>query len=100
MATNVLWLCLVAENTRLTLNLKLMSKSTKSISNQAENGNKSKPLLYDGIFVGQKVIDEDGDKGEITRIENIYNIYVKYDNGGSGISCLNGCCNDRLYAII
>ena len=77
-----------------------MSESTKPILNEAENGNKSKPLLYDGIFVGQKVIDEDGDKGTITRIENIYNIYVKYDNGGSCISCLNGCCNDRLYAII
>ena len=52
--------------------------STKPTSNKAENNNKSKPLLYNGIFVGQKVIDEDGDKGEITRIENIYNIYVKY----------------------
>ena len=60
----------------------------------------AKPLLYDGIFVGQKVVDETGEKGEITRIENIYNIYVKYDNGGSGIYCFNRCCNDRLYAII
>ena len=77
-----------------------MKTDTKPTENTAENGNKSKPLLYDGIFVGQKVLDEDGDKGEITRIENIYNIYVKYDNGGSGISCLNGCCNDKLYAII
>ena len=74
--------------------------STKPTSNDAENGNKSKPLLYDGIFVGQKVIDEDGDKGTIVEIENIYNIYVKYDNGGSGIFCLNGCCGDVLYAII
>ena len=77
-----------------------MNTSTKQTENLAECGNKSKPLLYDGIFVGQKVIDEDGDKGTITEIENIYNIYVKYDNGGSGIYCLNGCCNDRLYAII
>jgi len=77
-----------------------MSESTKPTLNESENGNKSKPLLYDAIFVGQKVIDEDGDKGTITEIENIYNVYVKYDNGGSGISCLNGCCNDRLYAII
>jgi len=56
-----------------------------------------KLLSFDEISVGQKVIDEDGDKGEITKIENIYNIYVKYENGGSGISCLNGCCNDKLY---
>ena len=77
-----------------------MNTNTKQTENLAECGNKSKPLLYDGIFVGQKVIDEDGDKGTITEIENIYNIYVKYDNGGSGIYCLNGCCNDRLYAII
>ena len=75
-------------------------ESTKPNENTAENGNKSKPLLYDGIFVGQNVINEDGDKGTITEIENIYNIYVKYDNGGSGIYCLNDCCNDKLYAII
>ena len=77
-----------------------MKTDTKPTLNEAENGNKSKPLLYDGIFVGQKVIDEDGDKGTITRIENIYNIHIKYDNGGYGYSCLNGCCNDKLYAII
>ena len=77
-----------------------MKNDTKPALPEAENGNKSKPLLYDGIFVGQKVIDEDCDKGTITEIENIYNVYVKYDNGGSGISCLNGCCNDKLYAII
>jgi hypothetical protein len=82
------------------LKFKTMLKDTKPTLNEAENGNKSKPQLCDGIFVGQKVIDKDGDKGTITEIENIYNIYVKYDNGGSGISCLNGCCNDRLYAII
>jgi hypothetical protein len=77
-----------------------MAENTKPTLNEEENGNKSKPLLYDRIFVGQKVVDEDGDKGTITEIENIYNIYVKYDNGGSGIYCFNGCCNDRLYAII
>jgi len=54
-----------------------MKTDTKQSSNLAENGNKSKPLLYDGIFAGQKVIDEDGNKGTITEIENIYNIYVK-----------------------
>ena len=75
-------------------------KAKNNVTVQDQDGNSTKPLLYDGIFVGQKVIDEDGDKGTITEIENIYNIYVKYDNGGSGIYCLNGCCNDRLYAII
>ena len=67
---------------------------------QDQSGNISKPLLYDGIFIGQKVVDEDGDFGVITKIENIYNVYVKYDNGGSGISCMYGCCNDRLYAVV
>jgi len=60
---------------------------------------KNKELEFNNLFVGQKVIDEDGDKGEITKIENIFNIYVKYDNGGSGISCLNRCCNDKLYEL-
>jgi len=60
---------------------------------------KNKELKFTDIFVGQKVIDEDGDKGEITKIENIYNIYVKYNKGGSGIFCLNGCCNYKLFEL-
>ena len=74
--------------------------STKPTENTAENGNKSKPLLYDGIFVGQRVKDQDGDIGTIDKIDNIYNIHIKYDNGGYGFSCLNGCCGDVLYAIV
>jgi hypothetical protein len=49
-ATNALWLYLVAENTRPTLKLKTMKKSTKPTSNEAECGNKSKPLLCDVLI--------------------------------------------------
>lgn len=77
-----------------------MVKSTKSTENSTEKVNKSKPLLYDGIFEGMRIKDQDGDIGTIEKIENIYNIHIKYDNGGYGYSCLNGCCGDILYAII
>jgi hypothetical protein len=62
-----------------------------------ELDNTNKPLLYNEIYVGMKVIDQDGDTGSISRIDDIYNVFIKYDNDGSGFSCLNGCCSDVLY---
>jgi hypothetical protein len=53
MAGNVMWLCLVAEKIRLILNLRQMSESTKPRLNEAEKGNKSKPLLCD-VLIGCK----------------------------------------------
>lgn len=72
----------------------------ESQNNEKSNSvldNTPKPLLYDDLFVEMKVIDQDGDVGKITEIVNICNIYIKYDNGGSGISCMSGCCSDILY---
>jgi hypothetical protein len=47
---NVSWLCLVAEKNKTNFKLNQMSESTKPTLNEAENGNKSKPLLSD-VFV-------------------------------------------------
>lgn len=58
---------------------------------------KEVPLTFDEIFVGQKIKDEAGDFGVIEKIENIFNIHIRYVKNGYGISCLNGCCSDRLY---
>ena len=60
---------------------------------------KKQQLNFSDIFVGQKVIDKDEDKGEITKIENINNIYVKYKKGGDGIFCFENCCNDKLFKL-
>ena len=45
LATNGSWLCLVAEKQYLIFKLKQNMSSTKPTLNEAENGNKSKPLL-------------------------------------------------------
>lgn len=57
-------------------------------------------LNFNEIEIGMRVRDHDGDIGIVTQIEDINNIYVKYDNGGFGYICLEaGCCSNALYKI-
>lgn len=75
-----------------------MSKETE---NKDLTSNDAKPLLYEEIYVGLKVIDEEGHCGNVTEVLDIHNIVVKLENGGEGIYCLNKrCCNDKLYFFI
>lgn len=60
------------------------------------------PLLYAGVFVGQKVYDSDGTTGKVVDCSEEHNILVEFDNGGSGFYCLSKDCEseDCLYACI
>jgi hypothetical protein len=63
--------------------------------------NDAKPMLYEEIKVGMNIIDQDGNKGVITEILDIYNILADLENGGKGIYCLkNKCCGDKLYFFV
>ena len=62
-------------------------------------------LKPEDIVIGTKVVDTDGDTGVIKNVISIHNVYVEYDNGGSGLYCLDDNCKERhpddiLYRII
>lgn len=42
--------------------------------------------------VGDRVIDDDGNVGTITDADDLHNIYVELDGGGSGFYCLHPDC--------
>ena len=42
--------------------------------------------------VGDRVIDDDGNVGTITAADDLHNIYVELDGGGSGFYCLHPEC--------
>jgi len=52
---------------------------------------RSNELLY-RPSLGDPVIDGEGTTGKIISIENIHNVLVDYDNGGSGYYCLSRKC--------
>jgi len=57
-------------------------------------------LNFNEIEIDMRVKDHDGDIGTVTRIEDINNIVVTYDNDGIGYICLEaGCCSDALYRL-
>lgn len=57
-------------------------------------------LNFNEIEIDMRVKDHDGDIGTVTRIEDINNIVVNYDNGEIGYICLEArCCSDALYKI-
>lgn len=91
---NVLWLCLVAENTRLIFKLITKMESTKQTLNEAENGNKSKPLLAEGwISVNDRRPNEN--QTVWCYSENTFNIfvgaYIYLTNEGWFWASSNGC---------
>lgn len=54
-------------------------------------------LNFNEIEIGMRVKDHDGDIGTVTKIEDINNIVVTYDNGGIGYICLEvDCCGNYL----
>jgi hypothetical protein len=58
------------------------------------------PLLYAGVFVGQKVYDKDGTIGKVVDCSEEHNILVEFDEGGQGFYCLHDGCpsEDCLFA--
>lgn len=55
-----------------------------------------KKLTFNDLYVYMDVKDSTGKTGYIDRIENIYNIVVKYnDNSGGFLACLDE--KDELY---
>ena len=54
---------------------------------------------------GMRVQDGEGNIGTVKECEDLHNVFVKYDNGGSGLHCLiEGCIetktiNDQLVEI-
>ncbi len=52
-------------------------------------------LIPEDIVIGTRVVDTSGDTGEIKNVISIHNVYIEYDNGGSGLYCLDDTCKDR-----
>jgi len=49
------------------------------------------------ITGGRKVIDSEGNVGTIKNYdEELHNVFVEYDNGGSGFHCLNEGCTEPM----
>ncbi len=46
---------------------------------------------------GRKVIDNEGNVGVVKHYdEELHNVFVEYDNGGSGFHCLNEGCTEPM----
>ena len=57
-----------------------------------------KPQLHlhivsqNNLFIGMRVQDNECNVGTVKECEDIHNVFVEYDNGGSGLHCLvEGC---------
>ena len=60
------------------------------------------PIPYDDLYIGMEVRDNDGDTGVIKEILDPHNVLVEYENGGSGLHCLEKECDyeyDPLFRI-
>ncbi len=47
------------------------------------------------IMTDKKVIDNDGNIGTIKTCDDIHNVFVEYQGGGSGLHCLIKGCNEN-----
>jgi len=51
---------------------------------------------YDIVYAGMRVkdVDTDFEEGVIIEMNDIHNIYVKFDNGGFSLYCLDKTCGE------
>jgi hypothetical protein len=53
-------------------------------------------VSHSDLVIGMRVQDDDGNIGTVKECEDIHNIFVYYDNGGSGLHCLvEGCIETK-----
>lgn len=49
-------------------------------------------VSHSNLVNGMRVHNAEGDVGTVKECEDIHNVFVEYDNGGSGLHCLvEGC---------
>ena len=65
------------------------------MSELAQNPQLHKHIVSHSILVnGMRVQDGEGNVGTVKECEDIHNVFVEYDNGGSGFHCLVEGCTD------
>ena len=52
-------------------------------------------LKFEELKVGMIVEDLWCERGKIIECDDPHNVFVQYDNGGSGLYCLDNDCDDR-----
>lgn len=58
-------------------------------------------LEFEELKVGMKVWDEDFQAvGKIVDCKDIHNVFVEYENGGSGLYCLKEGCIEDISIVI
>ena len=45
-------------------------------------------VSHSNLTVGMRVKDREGNIGTVKECDDIHNVFVEYDNGGSGLHCL------------
>lgn len=50
-------------------------------------------VTFDDVYVGMRVVDVDGYIGVVMNCDDIHNVHVEYDDGGSGLYCLDEDCD-------
>lgn len=48
------------------------------------------------LYIGMRVQDDEGNIGTVKECYDIHNIFVKFDNGGTGLYCLIEGCADNI----
>jgi len=66
----------------------MMEKETKKCTLQI--------VTHSNLVVGKCVVDSEQNKGKITNIDDLHNVEIKFDNGGSSLFCFVENCDENL----
>ena len=53
------------------------------------------PLKFEELSVGMRVEDWWTESGIVVECDDIHNVLIKFDNGGSSLYCMADDCEDR-----
>ena len=74
----------------------ILGELSKLLKNKNYMKDKFKRINYKDIIVNMKVKNKEGITGVVKKCEDIHNIFVEYDNGGSGLYCLVKKCTETI----
>ena len=52
------------------------------------------PLKFEELMVGMRV-EDGGEPGKVVECDDPHNIFIEYDNGGSGFYCIAEDCEEK-----
>jgi hypothetical protein len=70
------------------------------MKNKEKKDKQSEIVSHSDLVIGMRITDNDGNVGIVKDCDDLHNVFVEYDNGGSGFHCLIEECIETTSKLV